>query len=123
MAERTPGNAAGPGDAVERAYGLALWLVAKVEKFPRSFRFSVGDRIVARALDLMEALVEAAYAADKLPSLDRATRCVNSLRFLLRIAADLKLLSTDSHGFVSEKLEEVGRMAGGWKKAARRSVK
>lgn len=59
---------------VQRAYDLALWLVHKVEKFPRSFRFSVGDRVIARALDLLEALTEAAYTSDKVALLDWANR-------------------------------------------------
>ena len=44
---------------------MTLWLVRKVEKFPRSFRFSVGDGVIARSLDLLEALVDAAYSAGK----------------------------------------------------------
>ena len=88
MAERTSHNAAEPAIVVQRSYDLALWLIRKVEKFPRSFRFSVGDRIVARSLDLLESLVESAYAADKRALLERATRSVNSLRLLLRLGLD-----------------------------------
>ena len=32
---------------VGKTYDLLLWLLPKVEKFPRSFRFSVGDRLVS----------------------------------------------------------------------------
>ena len=84
-----------------------------MEKFPRSYRFSVGDRLVGRTLDTLEALVESAYAADKRGLQEQATRGVNSLRFLLRLSLDLKLLSADSHEFASGKLEEIGRMAQG----------
>jgi hypothetical protein len=105
---------------VQRAYDLALWLVRKVEKFPRSFRFNVGDRLSARALDMLEALVESVYSTDKSRALEQANRRVNSLRFLLRLAADLKLLGADSHEFAAAGLEEIGRMIGGWRKAAAR---
>jgi hypothetical protein len=105
---------------VQRAYDLALWLVRKVERFPRSFRFSVGDRVVARALDLLETLTEAAYTSDKVPLLDRANRGLNSLRLLLRMTLDLKLLAADAHEFAAGQLEEIGRMIGGWRKAAAR---
>jgi hypothetical protein len=115
-----PGNPGEPAMVVQRAYDLALWLVKKVERFPRSFRFSVGDRVVARALDLLETLTEAAYSADKLALLDRANRGLNSLRLLLRMAVDLKLLTADAHEFAAGKLEEIGRMTGGWRKAAAR---
>ena len=121
MAERTPSSdAPQPAIVVQRAYDLALWLVHKVEKFPRSFRFSVGDRVIARALDLLEALTEAAYTSDKVALLDWANRVVNSLRLLLRLTVDLKLMAADSHEFAAGKLEEIGRMIGGWRKAVAR---
>lgn len=47
----------------------------------------------------------------------QASRRVNSLRYLLRLAGDLGLLSRDSQEFAAGKLEEIGRMVGGWRKA------
>lgn len=122
MAGRTLGKNGEPAVVVQQAYDLTLWLVRKVEKFPRSFRFSVGDRVIARSLDLLEALVEAAYSADKRGLLDRANRSVSGLRYLLRLAVDLKLLSGDSQEFAAGRLEEIGRMVGGWRKAAAQRV-
>ena len=54
---------------VGKAYEFSLWMIQKVENFPRSFRFSVGDRLVATALDVQLRLVDAAYARDKGPIL------------------------------------------------------
>ena len=121
-AERPTSNSTEPAVVVQRAFDLSVWLIRKVEKFPRSFRFSVGERLIARVLDLLEALTEAAYSANKTPLLERANRLVNALRLLLRLAVELQLLGADSHEFASQKLEEIGRMIGGWTKAmARRS--
>ena len=38
--------------AVEKAYDLLLWLLPKTEKFPRSYRQTLGHRIVDSALEL-----------------------------------------------------------------------
>jgi hypothetical protein len=38
---------------VQKTYEFSLWLVKKVENFPRSYRFSVGDRLVHGVLDLL----------------------------------------------------------------------
>jgi hypothetical protein len=46
--------------AVVKTYDLVLWLLPKVEKFARSYRFTVDDRMVNLALDLLPVLVEAA---------------------------------------------------------------
>ena len=105
---------------VEKTYDFLLWLLPKAEKLPRSFRFSVGDRMVAAGLDLLLALVEASFSAEKGALLDTANRRANGLRYLLRLSKDLKLLTLDSYGFAALRLEEIGRMIGGWQKSQRR---
>ena len=119
-AERPHPKPAEPALVVQRAFDLSLWLIRRVEKFPRSFRFSVGDRVIARSLDLLETLAEAAYKANKAPLLERANHLVNALRLLLRLTVELKLLGGDSHEFAAKSLEEIGRMIGGWTKATQR---
>jgi 23S rRNA-intervening sequence protein len=107
----------GPPVAVNKAYDFVLWLLPKVEKFPRSFRFTVGERLSAQGLEVLLLLVEAAYATDKEDLLNHANRKINGTRYLLRLAKDLHLLSVDSYGFAAECLDEIGRMVGGWRKA------
>lgn len=103
---------------VVKTYDFTLWLLPKVEKFSRAYRFSVGDRLVSHGLDLLLSLVEAAYSSNKAGLLDRANRDVNAVRYLLRLAKDLKLMSLDSWKFAAEQLDEIGRMVGGWQKAS-----
>ena len=50
---------------VGKAYDFLLWLLPKVEKFPRSYRFSVGERMTEAGLDLLVSVTEAAYSRDK----------------------------------------------------------
>jgi hypothetical protein len=106
---------------VGKAYDLVLWLVQKVEKFPKSYRFSVGQRLIDTGLDLLLLLVDAAYRKDKREALRTAGLRTNALRFLLRLARDLRLLSESTYAFANERLDEVGRMVGGWERAAGRA--
>ena len=103
---------------VVKAYDFNLWLLPKVEKFARSYKFSVGDRLVAHGLDLLLLLVESAYAQNKAALLQQASTKVNGIRYLLRLSKDMKLLSSDSYAFAAERLDEIGRMVGGWRKSA-----
>ena len=103
---------------VGRAYDFSLWLIQKVEHFPRSYRFSVSDRLVARVLDMQLRLVDAAYSREKAQILAEVNGMLNRMRYLLRLAKDLRLLSVDSYGFAAERVEEIGRMAGAWRKAS-----
>ena len=109
-----------PAVVVMKAYDFALWLLPKAEKFNRSYRFSIGERIVSHGLDLLLLLVEAAYSSNKTAILQQANTKVNGVRYLLRLAKDLKLVTTDSYEFAAERLDEIGRMVGGWQKATSR---
>ncbi len=108
-----------PVTVVPKAYDLVLWLIPRVGEFPRSQRFVLGERIESAALELLDTLVEAQYRRDKVHLLDRANLILVRLRHLLRLANDLHLLGARRHEFVSERLEEIGRMVGGWAKHQR----
>lgn len=102
---------------VIKHYDLCLWIIRKVEDFPRSYRQSIGERLVAIVLDIQMRLVDAAYTREPAAILTEVNRMLNRLRYLLRFAKDLRLLTIDSYGHASELTEEVGRMVGGWRKA------
>jgi hypothetical protein len=53
------------GPALESAYRFLLWLIPAVEKFPRSQKFLLGDRIQSTALDVLERLIEATYTRQR----------------------------------------------------------
>jgi hypothetical protein len=53
------------GIALEKAYQFILWLMPTVEKFPRSQKFLLGDRMQGAALDILEGLVEATYTRNR----------------------------------------------------------
>jgi len=103
--------------AVTKAYEFALWLLPKTENFPKTYRMSLGDRLVTAVLDQLQMLVRASYAGDKMPLLRSASEHANELRYLLRLAKDLKVLPLKSYDFAAEKSDEIGRMVGGWMKS------
>lgn len=84
-------NARRTGPALEAHQQFLLWLIPTVEKFPRSQKFLLGDRIQATALDVLEALIEATYSRDRRTYLARANLGLEMLRHFLRIAAELKV--------------------------------
>lgn len=106
-------------DIITRVYDLLLWLLPKVEKFPRSHKFTIGDRLENQALDILELLLEAKYSWQKRDLLQQANLKLEQLRFLIRLSKDLKMLSLKSYGHASKLINEVGRQIGGWVKNAR----
>ena len=43
---------------------------------------------------------------------------LEKLRFLIRLAKDLKMMSVSKYGHHCERLDEIGRLLGGWLKSA-----
>ena len=59
-AEPRAGNGAREtGPALEAHYRFTLWLVPVLERFPRSQKFLLADRMQGAALDVLESLIEA----------------------------------------------------------------
>lgn len=87
-----------------------------IEKFPRSYRFLLGDRILVLSFDTLEKIIEAYYQKEKIHSLIQANLYIEKTRNFLRIAVELKLLSFKQTERLLSMLEETGRMLGGWLK-------
>ena len=110
-------NAKRTGAAIEAHYQFLLWLGPTLEKFPKDKRYTLGDRIQNQALDILECLIEATYTRDRVLHLRRANLGIEKLRFLFRLAADLKVLDRRRYEFVARTLDETGRSVGAWAKA------
>ena len=63
-----------PAVAAVRMEALVLWVIQRVEKFPRSHKFTVGDRWIDTCLEVQTSLVEATYVRDKRGLLAGASR-------------------------------------------------
>lgn len=94
-------------------------LLDRTSRFPRAVRFTFAQRIDGLALDVLELLTEARWVGprEKAPLLRRADLNLARLQVLLRLAHDRRHL--DSRGFehLVRRLDEAGRMIGGWRRS------
>lgn len=88
------------------------------DSIPKKSRYTLGDKIDARFIQILELLYIASYQskAEKLPTLERSLSGVDTLKFLLRVAWDLRVFDNKKYADLSEGLQEVGRQIGGWRK-------
>jgi 23S rRNA-intervening sequence protein len=114
---RMTDNSRRTGAAIEAHYRFLVWLTPVIEKFPKSHKFTIGDRIENIALDVLEALIEATYTRERTQHLRGANLGIEKLRFLLRLAADLRMLDRRRYEHAARALDETGRLVGGWMKA------
>lgn len=108
------------GPALEKAYRFLLWVVPALEKFPRSQRVLLGDRIETTALAVLEGLVEATYSKQVEAILREVNLALERLRFLFRLSKDLHYLDLKRYEYVAREIDEIGRLVGGWLRTARR---
>jgi hypothetical protein len=102
---------------VEKHYDLVRWLIPKLNKFPRDQRFLLADRIQERLLEVLEILATAMYSSDKRSDLMKVNAKLDCLRLLMRLAADLKYVNIKGYDFFCLKINDIGRMVGGWLKS------
>ncbi len=85
---------------------------------PKEARYAIGARIENAFLDLL-GKTYASYFTEKEVKYERVTGCVillDSLKFLLSIAWEAKLPSHKQYEEIAFKLNDVGKMLGGWRK-------
>ncbi|CAI4031357.1 Diversity-generating retroelement protein Avd [Nitrospira tepida] len=100
--------------AVQACHELLLWLIPQLDKFPRSRRFTLGERLEAGSIEVLELLVEAAYTHHKTASLHRANLRLEVVRHLWRLAHELKVIALRQYEHGARLFDDLGRQIGGW---------
>jgi len=103
---------------VEKHYKLILWMLPKIANFPKDQRFLLADRIEMILLDILELLIEAVYSKNKREILIKVNLKLDLLRFMMRIAKDMKYVNINAYDYFCQSSIEVGKMVGGWFKAS-----
>ena len=106
----------------QKHYDLILYAAPIINRYPRNFRFTLGEQTLDCLFDIGRLIARANAERDKgkrrgqLYTIDRR---LDELRLLTRLAKDLEMLSIKKYGLINEKAREIGRMLGGWIKATR----
>lgn len=107
-----------------RTYDLLRWLIPLTIKFPRQQRFVVAEALQGCILRLHERLIEAAHGegAARLAALAQADVELDKLRHYLRLSHDLDLITTGQYEHAAERLAEIGRLLGAWRKSTSATI-
>lgn len=105
------------GPALENHYQFVLWLIPTLDKFPRSQKFLLGDRMQQTAIAVLEDLIAATYSRERRGYLTQANMGLEKLRFMFRLCKDLALTDLRRYEFAARSLNETGKLVGGWMKA------
>ena len=104
-----------------RAFDLARWFSSRQEDRVGAPFADLAARMAAEAQELLVGVgLALTFPATRSRSLERADEAVVRIRLLTRLARELGALSAAQARFVSDELDTVGRMIGGWRRAKRR---
>lgn len=100
-----------------KSYDFLLWLIPLTLKFPKAQRFLLAERLGKLALDfydlILEAIMEPEQQAEKL---NQADRLLAKIRLYVRLSHDLQCLSLGQYEHAAQRIDEIGRLIGGWKR-------
>lgn len=68
---------------------------------------------------MLEGLIEATYSRESKPHLARVNLLLEKLRFLFRLAKDLRHPDLRRYEHAARELDEIGRRVGGWMQTPR----
>lgn len=108
-------RAAGPKDFIlfERWMDLTRWLFERTQRFPKTLRWTLTQRLESLALEILEDITTAGYQSNKTRALRSADERLNRLRVLLRLTHELGHLSHGHYEEAACRLAEAGRILGG----------
>jgi len=83
---------------------------------PKLHRHTLGQRIDILFVEIIEAIALASFLRreEKQPYVRLAIRKVDTLKILLMVLWETKSIENTKYIALSEKIDEIGRMLGGW---------
>ena len=96
-----------------RVYELIKWLHSLLNKFPKSEKYTMAQKIENASLGVLEGIIESNNEFDKTASLKRTVVELDKLRVFFRMAKDLRFISFEQYEFGIRQIDEIGRMLGG----------
>jgi len=107
----------------KRAYQLTQQILKATELFPKSQRFLMAARLEETAIKILEYIIQANEASQKIPFLDKTSQLLERLRILIRLSKDSCYINFKKYERLSRAVDEVGRMLGGWIKYSSAAIK
>jgi hypothetical protein len=106
---------------IHRTYELYRELHELQKTIPKMERFTLWVRCEDTTLKILEGLIRVGYIPQELRASQLVTVSteVDLLKVFLRLSVDVKAITQKKSIPIQEKLDEIGRMLGGWIKSVK----
>lgn len=108
---------------IQKTYDLIKWYIPILNKLPRNHKFTLGDRMINGLYDLLENLIAARFASEKITILTQLNLKLDILRYQTRLLHDFELIKTERYNYASQLLKEIGTDLGAWIKQQKNKIK
>lgn len=108
-----------------KMFDFTAWVIPLRVKAPREQRFVVAAALQRVTLAAHEALIRAGHSQTStatLAHLNEAAAQLAVVRFYLRLAQTLNLMTIKQYEHASERLPEIGRLTRAWQRACRTKI-
>ncbi len=105
----------------QKSYDLYKAFYGCRDHIAKQDRHTLWQRSENLVLDLLQSIISASQQekAQKAATLEQVSVQLNMLRILLRLTKDLKVIDPNKYLTLEERVDEVGRMLGGWLRATK----
>ncbi len=102
----------------KKTYELLIWIYPIINRIPKSHRLVLGRKLEEIGLDLLLTIIKANKARGKNRQRLQLeySEHLDTLRILVRLTKDLKMMSIKQYALTAKKINELGRMLSGWMK-------
>jgi hypothetical protein len=106
-------------NVITHTYDLLKYVIPQLEKFPRSQKFVLADKIQNQLTDILGMLIEAYYTGrgEKGAILQKTNIELEKLRYYVRLAHDTRCINLSRYEFIQGKLNDIGAQVGAWRKS------
>ncbi len=109
---------------IQKTYDFIKWVVPILNNLPRNHQLLLGTRIATELYELLEGLLKARYAKEKLSQLGKLNTKLDILRYQTRLLYDFDLISVKRYEYINQQLQGIGVELGGWiKQQKQRNIK
>jgi len=95
-------------------YSFLFWLWPTITRFPKSEKYVLGEKLKQTTLELLKNIIAFNNTtSNKKSYLDNMNIELETLRVLIRLAKDIKIIDFKKYEVASRQLDDIGKLLGG----------
>jgi hypothetical protein len=99
---------------IQKTYDLIKWYVPILNRLPKDHKFILGDRMIKELYEILEGLIVARYAKQKLIKLESLNSQLDIIRYQTRLLLDFQLIPIHRYEYAGKAINDIGMELGGW---------